>query len=54
MTELCTECVAFFEEQSSALKTQYEEVSKRLDGLTQRVLKLTAQLAVLHPSWTRR
>jgi hypothetical protein len=37
-----------------ALKTQYEEVSKRLDGLTRQVAKLTAQLAILHPSWPKR
>jgi chromosome segregation ATPase len=54
MTELSSECVASFEEQSSALKAQYEEVSKRLDGLTQRIAKLTAQLAILHPSWPKR
>jgi chromosome segregation ATPase len=54
MTELSSECVASFEEQSSALKAQYEEVSKRLDGLTRQVAKLTAQLAVLHPSWPKR
>jgi len=54
MTELYSECVAFFEEQSSALKTQYEEVSKRLDGMTRQVTKLTAQLAILHPSWPTR
>ena len=54
MTELSSECVASFEEQSSALKVQYEEVSKRLDSLTRQVAKLTAQLAILHPSWPRR
>lgn len=27
MAELCSECVASFEEQSSALKAQYEEAS---------------------------
>ena len=54
MAELCSECVASFEEQSSTLKAQYEEVSKRLDGLTRQVVKLTAQLANLHPSWPKR
>jgi len=54
MTELCSECVASFEEQSGALKAEYEEVSKCLDGLTQRVVKLTAELATLHPSWPKR
>jgi hypothetical protein len=43
-----------FEEQSSALKAQYEEASKRLDGLTRQVTKVTAQLAILHPSWPKR
>ncbi|MGD0200136.1 MAG: hypothetical protein ABSD27_05225 [Bryobacteraceae bacterium] len=54
MTEPCTECVASFEEQSSALEAQYDEPAKRLDGLTGKVTKLTAQLAPLHPSWPRR
>jgi hypothetical protein len=39
-----------FEERLSARKAQYEEVSKRLDGLARQVVKLTAQLAILHPS----
>ncbi|MGO9094872.1 MAG: hypothetical protein ACLQGV_06570 [Bryobacteraceae bacterium] len=54
VTELSSECVASFEEQSSALRAQYDEVSKRLDGLTRQVVKLTAQLAILHPSLPKR
>jgi len=53
MTELCGGCVASFEGQSSALEAHYDEVSKRLDGLTQQVARLTAQLAALHPSLSK-
>lgn len=54
MSELCSECAASFEEQSKALKAQCDEVSKRFNGLTQWLAKLTAQLATLHPPWPRR
>jgi chromosome segregation ATPase len=54
MTALSSECAASFEEQSSALREQYAEVSKRLDALTMWLAKVTTQLDALHPSWPRR
>ncbi len=51
MTALSNECAASFEEQSSALREQYAEVSKRLDALTLRLGKLTAQPDGLTTSW---
>jgi uncharacterized protein YceH (UPF0502 family) len=50
MTALSSECAASFEAQSNALREQYAEVSKRLDALTLRLAKLTAQLDALTPS----
>lgn len=35
MAALCSECSPSFQEQSSALREPYDEVSKRLDALAQ-------------------
>ncbi len=54
MIALSSECAASFEEQSSALRAQYAEVSKRLDTVTLWLAKVTTQLDALHRSWPRR